>query len=1203
MTAQQFLFLADDISRKPTPEQLLPDDQAQRRAALDTTQSFLVQAPAGAGKTELLTLRYLALLAEVEEPEQILAITFTRAATAEMRSRVLLALEEARRQPSPEPGEGDRQHLARAGRRRADARGWRRLQQPHRLNVQTIDSLCLRLAHGQPLLARLGGALEPTEDAGPLYAEAARRTTALLGHPGQPELHRALQTLLLRRDNNLPEVERLLAEMLARRDAWLHALPLSATHAVDWEAYREQLQRPFLEENRRILWELRAALEAVPHLADDLLAATRYAAANLPHIAALHPFTDLPGTEPEDRPAWEALAALLLTGEGSWRKTWNEKDGFPAPSTGPGHLKEQRTRFKALMRGCSEDLQSHAEAGERLQRLLDAMRRLPEPGYSDEQWETITAATRLLRRGVGELRLVFAEENAVDFSEIAQAAASVLRDENSMRGLLESEQKRHLLIDEFQDTSRSQYSLLTELIREWSEGDGRTVFLVGDPLQSIYAFRQAEVALFHETREHGIPRGDARHRCETLQLTHNFRSHRVLVEALNERFSRVFSKGADGNTFVAATAFPGPDAAQSLTLHPVFADKAAGRDPLTAREEEAAQVVEVLRGELPRIAEAARGGHPHRVAVLVQSRSHLAAILPALRAAAIPFRAVELEPLANQPKVHDALMLLRALLHAGDRTAWLTVLRAPWCGLSLPDLHQLAGADDPELLRRPIIECIPAVLAAPPPAFSADGLHRLARIWRVLAEARDARYRGGNAGSLAAWLERTWMALGGEACVQATERQDIESFFMLLDTLEPSGVEVLRADFPRRLAKLCAAPDARVPEGCGIELMTIHKAKGLGFDTVLLPGLHRTPRRDGTELLTLLERPATGETGERELLLAPVASRDAEDRDTIAEWGVQQKALREAGERKRLFYVACTRARRRLHLFATVTVVEGRLRASSRGSLLHAAWPALGPELEALWLKASRRSESEEPLALAASASLLSSSTIERLPASWQLPPAPPDILLRNHTGPRPLFERAHGSLAARARGTALHRLLERLSALFAAHPFAGDEEVGSWREELERLAGRALASPHDARRTARELAREALAAARSEAGRWVLAPHPGALSEAGWQSWDAAGNLRTLRVDRSFLAGDAPGAPGTHCLWIIDYKTGAAAPEAHLREEWRAEQRALYGPQLQAYGAAVAAAPGTPLRYGLYFPEPGELLHWAAAPSASAVG
>ena len=151
-----------------------PVDQSARARTLETNESFLVQAPAGSGKTELLTRRLLKLLAEVDEPEQILAITFTLAATAEMRERVVSALQKAR--DTEETGE--ELQLARNALAHDARRGWNLLQQPERLNIRTIDAVCLDIAHQTPLLSRLGGSLSPTDKPQPLYTLAARRGAA-----------------------------------------------------------------------------------------------------------------------------------------------------------------------------------------------------------------------------------------------------------------------------------------------------------------------------------------------------------------------------------------------------------------------------------------------------------------------------------------------------------------------------------------------------------------------------------------------------------------------------------------------------------------------------------------------------------------------------------------------------------------------------------------------------------------------------------------------------------------------------------------------------------------------------------------------------------------------------------------------------------------------------------------------------------------
>ncbi len=1206
---QGHLFAVADVADgaveqvAPAPE-LLPEDAAVRAAAIDTSRSILVQAPAGAGKTGLLTQRFLALLSEVEEPEQILAITFTRAATAEMRGRILGALERAQGQPDAQPGEDEALPLARRALAHSERLGWRLLEQPHRLDVQTIDSLCLRLAHGQPLLARLGGALAPLEDADALYATAARRTVAQLGRGRDSALEDALATLLLRRDNDLLEVERLLARMLARRDAWLSALPLRFDADVDWDAVRQSLEEPFARENRTVLTQLCETAGRWPEIATELSALGRYAGSHAdrevepctegkPDPRLLAQLSRLPG--PDQRGHWLALADLLLTGKDEWRKSWTVTNGFPAPGNGPG--REERRDWKDRMGRCSEQLQAHA-LGAQLQALLCRVRSLPAPRYSDDQWQTLMAVLRVLRRAAAELRLLFAENNAVDFVEIAQSAQAVLEDEASMRGLLESERKQHLLIDEFQDTSRSQYRLVAELLREWQPGDGRSVFVVGDPLQSIYSFRQAEVALFHEARTQGLPCGeDRRHPCHTLQLTHNFRSHAELVGQMNDRFHRVFaSSGMD--TFVPANAFWQPQTQPSFQLHPCFVDCEEQGEP--AREE-AAQVVQVLQAELPQVAAAqARGDKEYRVAVLVRSRTHLATILPALRAAGLAYRAVELEPLADRPEVHDLLMLLRALLHPADRVAWLTVLRAPWCGLLLADLHRLSGEDDPAVQRR----AVPELIEARAGLLSPDGQARLGRTWKVLQAALQTRYSEGNHLSLAAWVERAWMALDGPACLGPDARENAEAFLQLLDDLQPSGVEVLRGDFAARLAKLCAAPDPSVSERFGVQVMTIHKSKGLGFEVVLLPGLHRKPRADGTELVAMLQRNrAEDETDARnsaevgmELLLAPIGSREDPEQDRTYRWVMAERRKRDADERKRLFYVACTRARVRLHLFATAEVKDGQLRRPDECSLLQAAWPALEEELAAR-LPAAGLQLAASGYAAEAAPATAKQATIVRLPSDWTPQPGPADVAWANPSGGRKaLFTRTEGSLAARARGTAMHALLERLTLLAAGNSRAG--ALHASRSTLENLAVRILrehaVSPAGMSATARELAGQALAAATSDMGWWLLKPHPGALAESTWQVWDRDEALRTLRVDRSFIAGEQAGQDGESCQWIVDYKTGAPAgqlTDPGDRAAWLAGQQEKWRAQLEAYGTAFGNA--RPLRYGLFFPELLEFLSW----------
>jgi ATP-dependent helicase/nuclease subunit A len=257
-------------------------DTPARQRALDTARSFIVQAPAGSGKTELLTRRFLALLSTVDEPEEVLAITFTRAATAEMRSRIQDALTAAGE--AGDDVDEELHRLASSALRHASQRGWNLLEQPQRLNIQTIDSLALSIAHQSPLLSRLGGRLSPLDDATALYTVAARRTIEQLGG-SDPELAAALSGILEVRDTSLADCEGLIAGMLAQRDQWLPFIPLGS--GVDWLSVRAALEAPFQREHDRVLGIARGLLRNHPVLVQELLSLARYARATIARRTSL----------------------------------------------------------------------------------------------------------------------------------------------------------------------------------------------------------------------------------------------------------------------------------------------------------------------------------------------------------------------------------------------------------------------------------------------------------------------------------------------------------------------------------------------------------------------------------------------------------------------------------------------------------------------------------------------------------------------------------------------------------------------------------------------------------------------------------------------------------------------------------------------------------------------------------------------------
>ena len=169
-----------------------PPDHPERLRAIDTEASVIVEAPAGSGKTTLLAQRFLALLSRVDDPRHIVAITFTNAAAAEMRHRILDALAKAAKN---DPAADD---VALAAHTRAQELGWNPLEQPASLRISTIDSFCRDLAIQQPLLSGLGGSLTVAEHPEDLYRKAAQQTLAQIDD-GPEELRDAIATLLFAR--------------------------------------------------------------------------------------------------------------------------------------------------------------------------------------------------------------------------------------------------------------------------------------------------------------------------------------------------------------------------------------------------------------------------------------------------------------------------------------------------------------------------------------------------------------------------------------------------------------------------------------------------------------------------------------------------------------------------------------------------------------------------------------------------------------------------------------------------------------------------------------------------------------------------------------------------------------------------------------------------------------------------------------------
>jgi len=1101
-----------------------PDIQA-RRQALAPAGSFIVQAPAGSGKTELLIQRILALLGVADQPEEVLAITFTRKAAGEMRDRLLRALESAQ---GPEP---EAEHacttwsLARAVLENDARHDWRLLENPVRLTIQTIDSFCASLVRRMPWLSRFGAQASIAEDANELNRDAAERVLALADN--QDSYGQAACLLLSHLDNRMERLRDLLVGMLARRDQWLRHL----------YGHQPDEQRQILEGGLRCLVEgllhrlhcLLTNEEKVALVRMGAFAGSNLRAQGIDNsISCLVDLTVFPAPAADEIAIWCGLADLLLTRSGTLRKRLDKNCGFL-----PGK-KEPNASMKEEMGLLLEDLAQR----EAVVALFDEVRSLPPVVYEAEQWQVLQALVTLLPRAVAELWLVFKERGQCDFVQVALSAGQALGDVDAPTDLLLhlDSRIRHILVDEFQDTSWGQYLLLKKLTAGWQCGDGRSLFLVGDPMQSIYRFREAEVGLYLQARQQGIDQL----RLEPLYLTTNFRSQAGIVAWVNQVFPLLFPDREDealgGVTYAPSVAARDALDNPAVTCHP-----AIGRDDRA----EAAQLVELVR-------QAQRDDPQGTVAVLVRARTHLKEILPALRAAGLRFCAQEIDSLAERPVARDLLALTRALLHPADRIAHLAVLRAPWCGLSLADLHVLSGetpdATMAELLRQPQRLM----------GLSADGRKRLERVSAVLNQTMSQRGRV----SLRVLVEGAWLALGGPGCLDAAGLLDADAVLGLLDKLDQGGDLLPFEALAEKLGKLYAAADPLADES--LQIMTIHKAKGLEFDTVILPGLGRRPRAEDAALMRWLDLPETG------LLLAPLAPLGSESRDGIYDAIGRIEKQKGDLELARVLYVAATRAKKHLHLLGYARPVGEEECRPESGSFLEKLWPAVVDEFMVAERNVVEPKDGQKSIG-----------RLQRLPDDWQLPVMPagyqeaaPDVLK-----PSSVARKAEETILLPATeegrhiGTVIHQWLESIArdglATWTAERLNAEQALWTLRLGQLGIAASRLDSAAD------KVLQALQQTLQGKRGRWLLAEHEQAECELALSGM-VDGQLVHAVIDRTFVDEGV--------RWIIDYKT--SVPVKQDRQAFLIAEGEKYRGQISIYRRLLEEMePSRKVRTALYFP------------------
>jgi ATP-dependent exoDNAse (exonuclease V) beta subunit len=801
-----------------------------------------------------------------------------------------------------------------------------------------------------------------------------------------------------------------------------------------------------------------------------------------------------------------AAATALLKTDNALRTRVTAREGFPA--------KEELTKQM------NEFLKS-VDRHDGIDQALQTLSCLPDVDYPESSAEMVGHLTVILRYLLANLMLAFDNTASVDFPEVAQRAIqSFGNGEEVGDAMLDEDRVYHLLVDENQDTSPAQYQLLSRLVEEWEPGnDGRSVFMCGDKSQSIYLFRGATVHLFTDTvkAQHFGPK-----QLEVYHLRMNFRSAPAIVDWNNRVYGQLFDSSFQPSV-------PFRQDGGKVTVEAI-----AG-----GSESEAARVVQLVEDAFSEDAN-------QSVAILIRSRSHLKYILPALKMAGISASGTDIDPIADSAPVGEVVSLIRALWHKADRTSWLALLRSAFVGLSWEDTLTIARGHN-------VIEASlkdENVLSMLTP----EGYSRAKR----LVDALEALKASSRSDELVWKARALWGSLGGMATVDQAELGDVRTVFGLLAKHTVEGDLVDPQAFFNAVDQLYATPKAGT-----VQVMTIHKSKGLEFDTVIIPALEKSSGRDDTPLFHW-------RTINNQFFMAPnLGGQDQESAESRLFNFVGRHVKRDQSEElDRVCYVATTRAKRNLHILACKDVED--VDAGSSTSLLGCLKKVLSDD----WRQVEEANIQFDSVGGVPAKARLAPDHEVKLPENTFIPVSRNDSVPTESDLQEEVHEGEGDDFRAKIVGIVYHRFVEIIA----------QEGLENWNDERVQSKAQAIASlmrregyPIREIPVGRDRIIELLQVTlNSEAGRWILGKH-----EQEGQEVQLTGyrNNRWVHryLDRPFVDNG--------CYWITDWKT-AECPEGMDVEAFVRNVVARYKAKMEEYrGVVIEAGITLPVRLGLYLP------------------
>jgi len=833
-----------------------PIDQKTREEVINPESSFLVQAPAGSGKTTTLARRILHLLTVVEDPKEIIAISFTNKAAAEMHEKVLEQYDE------PENGEVIKKIEARAREHKWDD-GFMNL-----LEIMTIDSLASKITHQAPLLSK-SLFMNITEDPHEIYETVVNETM---------KDNEQLANLFPFLNYDYQKIKKQLIAELEIRDQWKDDIYYYKNNPTKIE---DKTKKYYAKEIKDWVIRLRGFFKK--DLIEDIKSIQSYLNPNFSEQESSIDF-------------WLIFRDLVMTKDGKVRKRFGPNEGFIKNKEG---IFYKKNLLKILNYPNINNI------------LKDLNNVIYEKNITDIIPTKIHSIAILLSELELNLQEQFMLRGELDYTQVVENAIVTLSETDV--AILFDDKVSHILIDEFQDINKLQEKFLKLLTDNFSGNPGKSFFAVGDPMQSIYRFRKAEVEIFN-TLQKTEKFGDIRIKACKLEV--NFRSNRKIIKWLNDVYKHAFGEINDMNKGLISY----HSSCESLETVKKKGDgvkfhilKNKKKHIYTEQQKEAQYIFQTIL----KIREAKKDTE---IVVLARNRSHLRALLTLMRRDDFPIEATEIDSIEYNQSFQDILCLTKALYNFNDRVSWIGILRAPWCGLKLEDLTCLFETNESETPWS--IINTPSIVKH----LTNDGQNRLAFLKNVIS--KSIQFRGRVAHRF--FIESIWrQLLGQKTIVDTDDIERIDKFFDLVDqSSSPLSIDFERLE--RLIEDLKTNNKSTDPNP--VRFFTIHKAKGDQFECVIIPGLGRVPKADDHSLIAKdnIDNKDNG-------ILSLNNNRD--DEPNLYDYHRSKELIRRNNENIRLLYVAITRAKEDCHLIGSVTENSKGELSPPKDSFLNILWP------------------------------------------------------------------------------------------------------------------------------------------------------------------------------------------------------------------------------------------------------------------------